>query len=79
MHSNTTLAIPTEDTESEFLSPDRTVISQFNTHCHPNRGIIKGSSVFFRLFDEKVKKFAFDLLEWFRELLYNLTYYIMIK
>lgn len=31
--------------ESEFLSPDRTVISQLEAHFDPNRGVIKGSSL----------------------------------
>lgn len=43
--------------ESEFLSPDKMVISQFEVHFDPNRGVIKGASLsIFLLFVEKGKK-----------------------
>lgn len=46
-----------KESGSEFLSPDRTVISQFEAHSDPNRGVIKGASLsIFLLFVLKVKK-----------------------
>ncbi|GBP09632.1 hypothetical protein EVAR_76612_1 [Eumeta japonica] len=34
---------------SEFFSPDSSLISQFDVHCPPNRGVIKGDSSIFLL------------------------------